>query len=335
VIYIAAGAIDLLSVSDRNSYFMFCMISIVAALFFGSSRLKKNPISFTNTAIRIVQPSIPQSDKWDEEVFWEHLNKHTSLSRLHTGFKPDIILWSEAAVTAPYRIKSVMHKLQSAITSADVVLVTGGVNDNESANFKHELRSAMYAITKQGKILFEYHKAHLVPFGEYMPLKSILPVKKLTPGIIDYTPGTQGVVVELPHLVLKIRPLICYEAIFPGEVREDKADVMINITNDSWYGNSSGPYQHFHAARMRAVENGIPMIRAANSGISAIIDPLGRVISETKLWAVTVLDGKIPHKLPRPTLYYLYGEWMLLFIICISGFAREFLRRAFSSDASR
>jgi apolipoprotein N-acyltransferase len=326
VIYLGAGSIDLLGPKKRNSYFILFLIITISALLFGSWRLRENPIAFTDIKIRIVQPSIPQSDKWDEKVFWEHLDKHVDLSHINTGFKPDIILWSEAAVTAPHSIPQIKHRLKSAIIAPDTILITGGISDRKNDK-EYDIYTAMYAINIWGEILFEYHKAHLVPFGEYMPLRDVLPFKKLTPGLVDYTEGKKGEVVELKKLNLKIRPLICYEAIFPSESYTEDSDVLINITNDTWYGNSSGPYQHFQMARMRAVETGTPLLRAANSGISAIVDSLGRVISATKLGHSTVLDGVLPLKLQTKPYYSLFQDFNILIVALLVQFLRKVLDR--------
>jgi apolipoprotein N-acyltransferase len=324
VIYIAAGSIDLLDHPGRNRYFLTFMIVLISSLSFGSWRLATNPIAFTNIKIRIIQPNIPQSDKWDEESFWRHLDKHIDMSLINTGFKPDIIIWSEAAVTAPYRIPAIREHLQSAIIFPNTILITGGVSDKRTSS-EYELYSAMYAINSTGELLFEYHKAHLVPFGEYIPLKNILPIKKLTPGLQDYTEGEGGAIVELQNPYLKIRPLICYETIFPNESYTKDAEVIVNITNDTWYGNSTGPYQHFHMARMRAVESGVPLLRSANSGISAIVDPLGRVISATKLGHAAVLDGLLPQKLMARPYYSILRDYGLLIVALLIHILRKVL----------
>jgi apolipoprotein N-acyltransferase len=318
VIYLVVG---LTSHTSRNAYAAFAFIAIISTIAFGTWRLSQNPTIFTDVRVRIVQPSIPQSDKWNEEDFWQNLQKHIELSRINTGFEPDLLLWSEAAVTAPYKIRPIKRALQDAIVMPHTTLITGGVTDNDKIGRDYALYSGMYAMNKPGNILFEYHKSHLVPFGEYMPLKSWLPVKKLTHGLIDYTPGVAGQVFLLNGL--RIRPLVCYEVIFPSEVRNTNFDVMINVTNDAWYGNSSGPYQHLQTARMRAVENGAPLLRAANNGISAVIDPMGRILSETTLWAVTTIDSMIPLRLQNHTTYSIFGEWMCILAIVIMVLIRR------------
>ena len=285
---------------------------ICAALVtFGYHRLQTNQTELSEVKIRIVQPSIPQIDKWDSDIFWSNFSHQLSLSQKDGD--PDIILWSEAALTVPYYYKSIYQGLMSVFTHDNQILIFGGVNDNGEAGDDYKIYSSMLALSSEGEILFDYHKSHLVPFGEYMPLAQYLPVKKLTPGILDYTPGNHEIV-HLQKLNLYIQPLICYESIFPEEIRisNSKADVIINITNDAWYGNSSGPYQHFEISRMRSIENGLPMIRAGNNGISAIIDPLGRVLQKLDLNQIDILDGYIPLKLVLPTLY---SEWGTVFIL--------------------
>ncbi|CAF0735853.1 unnamed protein product [Didymodactylos carnosus] len=184
--------------------------------------------------IRLVQPSIPQSAKWDIEEFWRNLDLHINLSE-----KPgevDLIIWSEAALVVPYVYEPVKIKILNMLQNKDAILITGGVTENGKVNQEGEIYTSLYALTPEGEQLFEYHKSHLVPFGEYMPLKKLLPLKKLTPGIMDYTPGDGGLV-KVDRHNLTIKPLICYESIFPNFVRttNEALDLIINVTNDAWY----------------------------------------------------------------------------------------------------
>lgn len=328
VAFISFGSIYFLNSESRLKYFLSATGIIIAIISFGDWRLKNNPTTFTNIKLRLVQPNIEQSDKWDENLFWSNLNSHVTMSVVNTGFVPDIILWSEAAVTVPYDYKPVRQMLQSAIIYPQTTLITGGVTQNITENGEPSIYTSLYAIKQAGDILFNYNKAHLVPFGEYIPLRSVFPmIKKLTPGLLDYTPGTKGQMVTLSALNLKIRPLICYEAIFPRESITRNADVIINLTNDNWYGNSTGPYQHFHMARMRAVENGLPFIRVAGSGISAIIDPLGRITAATPLLHTTTLDGILPQRLSKPTVYVIIQELGLVILIGILYLMSLLLKR--------
>ncbi|ABV78600.1 apolipoprotein N-acyltransferase [Rickettsia bellii OSU 85-389] len=289
-------------------------ITLAVIITYGSVRLHNHPTNFTDIKVRLVQPSIPQTEKWSEEEFWHNLMLHINLSENSQPI--DLVIWSEAALVVPYDIPVVKSELLGLLNSVDATLITGGISDNKKRGEDFELYTAMYALEKNGNKLFEYHKSHLVPFGEYMPFKKILPFKKLTHGFVDYTEGNGGLV-YLDKYNLKIKPLICYESIFPDFVRtnNETADVIINVTNDAWYGKSSGPYQHFHISRSRAVENGLPMVRVANNGISAIIDPLGRVIKKLDLNEINYIDGLIPKKLDSPTIFSKFGNITILLIV--------------------
>lgn len=308
LVFLSAGMISLIERKSTIKYLVFLLLSITILVAFGDFRLRNHKTEFYNVKLRLVQANIPQYDKWDEDLFWENMKTHVNLSREYNGFKPDLILWSEASVTAPYNIPEIKKLIQSAIIYPNTVLITGGIS-----YISQKLYSSLYSINQSGDLLFEYHKSHLVPFGEYIPFRSVFPfIKKLTYGLLDYTPGKMGEVFKLKNLNLTIRPLICYESIFPREVITRDADVIFNLTNDTWYGNSTGPYQHFHMARMRAVENGLPLVRVANSGISAIIDPLGRIIEKTSLSTTDIIDHYLPQKLNNPTLYARFQEGMIL-----------------------
>ncbi|HEX4192365.1 MAG TPA: apolipoprotein N-acyltransferase, partial [Stellaceae bacterium] len=145
-------------------------------------------------------------------------------------------------------------------------------------------------------------------FGEYVPLRGILPMQKITPGAIDFSAGPGPRTIALPGLP-PFSPLICYEAIFPGAVvdPEHRPDWLLNITDDAWYGFTSGPFQHFAIARLRAIEEGLPLARAGDNGVSAMFDPYGRVTARLALDDVGVLDVKLPEPLP-PTLYSRMGD---------------------------
>lgn len=336
VIYIFAVFYYLLQKQYSNFIFnsLISVILVLSLNFYGKNRLNEFNSETTNISIRVVQPSIKQTDKWTVEKFWENYETLKSLSNNKDdqmkNFAPDIILWPEAAIVAFPTIKDVLYSLRLIVTSKNTTLVTGGVTKKISKSTGREkIFSSMYALKEKGDLIFDYHKSHLVPFGEYMPYNNIIPLKKLTPGIIDYTPGGIGFIAELPELNLKIRPLICYEITFPTEVRmlNSDADVIFNITNDAWYGESGGPYQHFYTTIMRAVENGIPIIRSANNGISAIIDPVGRVIVKTKLNEKVSIDYNIPKKLTNPTIYSKHGESILLLFIWICGIFCLFLQK--------
>ncbi|MBN8523162.1 MAG: apolipoprotein N-acyltransferase [Rickettsiales bacterium] len=317
VVYIASSPYNFLFTKpniEKMGFYPRIITSVIVLVFiviYGYLRLETNPTEYTNISARLVQPSIPQTAKWEAEEFWRNLDMHVELSKKEGN--PNLIIWSEAALTVPYHLKPVMQAILSVFANDEQILLTGGVSDNNKVDKDLELYSSLIGIDKYSTKIFEYHKAHLVPFGEYIPFKNILPLKKITPGLMDYTQGRRKSVI-IKKFDLAIWPLICYEAIFPQEVRVSNriVDLLINVTNDTWYGNSSGPYQHLEISRMRAIENGLPMLRVANNGISAFIDPVGRILSKTELNQVTVLDNYVPKKLSEETFFSKYNPSILL-----------------------
>ena len=171
-------------------------------------------------------------------------------------------------------------------------------------------------------------KAHLVPFGEYMPLRSILQIDKITAGSVDYSPGPGVSTVTLPGLPA-FSPLVCYEVIFPGAVVSGlglRPDWLLNLTNDAWYGKTAGPHQHLVMARLRSVEEGLPLVRATNTGITAAFDSYGREIGRLTLEEVGVLDIRLPLPLP-PTLFSKMGDLgFLVVLVWLAGTAVWFHR---------
>lgn len=312
-IYIGSSLYDPKLLGTR---FITSAVILILMIMFGQYRLNTNPTDLSDIKIRVVQPSISQNTKWNPSVFWRNFNKHIKLSTLPGN--PDIIIWSEAALTVPYYHSEIYNKLINTLSRNDQVLIFGGIGDNKMQEDDFKIYSSLIAINGGNDILFEYHKSHLVPFGEYMPFKNYLNLKKITAGTIDYSPGKREIK-KLNKYNIEIHPLICYESIFSEEVRISNllVDVILNITNDSWYGNSSGPYQHFYISKTRAIENGLPMIRSANNGISAIIDPAGRVLKKLDLNKVDVLDGYLPKKLTYRTIYSLLGIFSVLIPIFI------------------
>jgi apolipoprotein N-acyltransferase len=175
----------------------------------------------------------------------------------------------------------------------------------------------MHGIDDAGNVVGTYDKFHLVPFGEYTPFRKIFKFSKITAGATDFSAGPGPRTLRLKGLP-PVSPLICYEVIFPNQVvnSQDRPEWMLNLTNDGWYGASSGPYQHFDAARLRAVEEGLPLVRVANTGISGVIDGYGRVVSKLALGTKGTLDSVLPSSL-SPTLYGRLGNWLVIFLILI------------------
>jgi apolipoprotein N-acyltransferase len=182
--------------------------------------------------------------------------------------------------------------------------------------------NSLFVLDGTGSVVTGYDKQELVPFGEYLPLRSVLErvgLEKVTRGSFDFQPGTRPAMIEVPGLP-PFRPLICYEVIFYGEIVGDgsRPAWLLNITNDAWFGNSSGPYQHLAMARMRTIEEGLPLVRAANTGISAVIDPWGRELARLPLGESGVLDVELPKPLPEPTIFGEYGHWTLALLVMVT-----------------
>src|SRR4029079_2669355 len=193
------------------------------------------------------------------------------------------------------------------------VLITGSVRAPDVPPGVRITRAynSIYTIDHDGNVLSVYDKLHLVPFGEYLPFQDLmerLGLQQLTKVQGGFIPGTVRRPLEIPN-ALRALPLICYEAIFPDAVatRNDRPGWIVNLTNDGWFGISTGPYQHLQQARLRAIEQGLPLVRAANTGISAVIDPLGRDVARLGLGIEGVLDSALPAAIP-PTVYARTGH---------------------------
>ena len=277
---------------------------IVALAAFGAWRIAANPRSdLPGITLRLVQPSIPQTLFNDPKRLVADFHRLLGLT-LAPGFdKISAVIWSES-MGPPF-----LHRDADARAAPPNGLVIAGTlrSDPPPAPMRHYWNS-LAAVNRAGTIVATYDKHHLVPFGEYVPLRGILPMNKITPGTVDFSAGPGPRTLDLPHLP-PVSPLICYEAIFPEQVVQPgtRPQWLLNITNDAWYGFTSGPFQHFAISRVRAVEQGLPLVRDGNNGISAVVDPLGRIVARLGLDDIGALDAPLPRALP-PTLYARFGD---------------------------
>lgn len=281
--------------------------------------------------LRLVQPNVPQTLKWDPAARIANFRKSLDLTRA-PGFETrTAVIWSETAV--PFVLTDfspdgpAIRAALAAVTPPGGLLITGAVRAERQPDGEVALWNSLFALDDGGRIVGSYDKHHLVPFGEYVPLPRLLAFAKVTPGAVDFASGPGPRTLDLPGLP-PASPLICYEAIFPGEVTDPahRPAWLLNISNDAWFGLSAGPHQHFAAARFRAVEEGLPLVRATNDGISAVVDAYGRVVAELGLGQTGVVDAPLPVALP-PTIYAHWGDWALLALMAVLlGLARGLAR---------
>jgi apolipoprotein N-acyltransferase len=253
------------------------------------------------TTVRIVQPSIDQSRKMLNEDRLEIFREHLRLSALppQPGQKrPDLIVWPETSV--PFILSQNPDALQDIANTLEdgQILLTGAVRmENAGAGQAPRYYNSVYAIDSQGQIIGATDKVHLVPFGEYVPFEDFLRhwgINNLVSLPGGFSAAASREAITLPS-GQSLTSFICYEIIFPGEVPADigNSAAIVNVTNDGWFGDTPGPYQHFQQARLRAVETGMPVIRAANTGISAVIDPVGRIVAGLDYGQVGIIDSTL------------------------------------------
>lgn len=271
----------------------------------GGARLADATDTGAGAGIRIVQSSIPQTEKWAPEHQQRNLQQFLDLSRRDRPDWVSHVIWPETAATFFLSNAPELRRLLATVVPPGGLLLTGAPRYEDNP---YRLMNAMIVIDAAGQIIGHYDKFHLVPFGEYVPLSQYLPLPKLTAGGTGFTPGPGPRTLRLPGLP-PVGPLICYEVIFPGHVvaPEDRPAWLLNLTNDAWYGKSSGPHQHLAQARVRAAEEGLPMIRAAYSGISAVIDPYGRIVQRLGLGQAGTIDARLPSGIQGTTIYTQHG----------------------------
>jgi apolipoprotein N-acyltransferase len=287
---------------------------------FGVVRLNLQPTTtVAKVKLRIMQPNLQQDVKFNYSAKPEVMQRYLTLSDRASGPQStgvrdaSILIWPESAF--PFfltREADVMAEIAELLPKG-TVLITGSVRAPDLPPGTRITRAynSIYVIDHDGSVLSVYDKLHLVPFGEYLPFQDWLErlgFVQLTKVQGGFIPGTRRRPMEVPDAP-RVLPLICYEAIFPGDVatRDDRPGWIVNLTNDGWFGISTGPYQHLQQARLRAIEQGLPVVRAANTGISAVIDPVGRVVARLGLGVEGVLDSGLPSAI-APTIYARTGD---------------------------
>jgi apolipoprotein N-acyltransferase len=253
--------------------------------------------------VRIVQPAVDLSEKWDAAVRDRIFATMIALSAKapEPGHnKPQLILWPETSVPFLFTERPDALPALGQMLGDGQMLIAGVVREEGGSGADADARyyNSVVAIDDKGEITDAVDKVHLVPFGEYLPFADLLGrigLEQLVAGPMTFTAGNERHPITLPGGILAL-PFICYEVIFPDLVAVDAASsqLIVNVTNDAWFGDTPGPYQHFRQAQIRAVENGIPLLRAANNGISAVVDPRGRIADALAIDARGAIDVRVP-----------------------------------------
>ena len=311
----------------------------LALLFgYGASRLQAPQSFVPDVKLRIVQPSVPQREKWMPQYQRRIFDDHIALSLANPSGEKDSLaeithlVWPEAAMPFFPLEAPVALDILANILPPGTTLITGALRHDpppaagEAISPETRTLNSIIVLNERAEPVATYDKINLVPFGEFVPWENVLStigIEKLTHGRGSFASGpVPRPLMSIPGLPPALG-LVCYEALFPGNIVQQSArpGVLLNVTNDGWFGESTGPYQHFHQSRIRAVEEGAPLIRAANNGISAVVDPYGRALQTLGLNVRGSIDSALPEAISSP-LYAQFGEWLFLLILAsFAGFA--------------
>lgn len=281
----------------------------------GGAWVMRRPIPETGrVVVGLVQGGIRQEEKWVPEYAGDNVGRHLQLTADAARRGARLVVWPESAVPFLYdRDAGLAALLQDTVRTHGIHLFFGNDDLETPAAGERRIFVGAKLLSPDGRLTARYRKMHLVPFGEYVPLQPLFTLggrfaAKLVQEVSDFSPGTEAVTGEVDGH--RIGGYICYEAIFPGLVRRfpaQGAELLVNVTNDAWYGTTSAPYQHLAMAAFRAVENRRYMVRAANTGITAVVDPWGRVLEPTRLFDRTVLVREVPF-VAETSFYTRHGD---------------------------
>ncbi len=305
---------------------------------YGTQRLNNNPtILRAETAVHIIQPNIPQADKWKSEFLVSNFEKHIALSTYQSETtlheirqaKSHIIVWPETAI-APVLAESqaAREQISRMLTGypTKATLLSGALMRKWKGEEK-EFTNSLVRLDHSGKLEALYHKSHLVPFGEYIPFQDLIPIKPVAQ-FQGFKRGN-GPETFFGEHIPAFSPLICYEIIFPGKAVEPemRPEWIVTVTNDAWYGDSAGPHQHFVHAIFRSIEEGVPVIRSANTGISGLTDSYGRVLERSSLNQDWKKSSLLPHPAEQSTIFSQFAHLpFFLLTLCFIGFSILFRR---------
>ncbi len=308
--------------SYSYSVIVIALVTLATAYTYGAVRLSLNPTQY-NEAYRfhLIQPNIAQAEKWEDKYLIRNFESHVVLSNQERDERlKHIYIWSETAVP-PILLNSrdTNNRIQAVLKDNAILLAGTLTAEATEDKFKPAYYNALSLWDKNNNGTRKYAKTHLVPFGEYIPFQNLIPLKTVT----QFNGFARGNGPET-HKIERypsFTSAICYEIIFPHKqvnASQPRPDYILTITNDGWYGDSAGPRQHFRQARFRAIEQGIPVVRAANTGISGVIDPVGRIIAKSNLLKIQTIEAKLPkHLSSNLPIYARLGD-ILFLILCMT-----------------
>lgn len=317
----SAPALWLKEKNKKNFISTACLMifPLLILYIFGMIRLHNSQISPSDYKIRIVQPSIPQNMKWNGASLENNFQEYINLSAQNGTQDLDLIVWGETASPFPLEFSDKHRQMIADILSEQTLLAAGSLRF-KIQDGRRRPQNSMLLINNKGDIVASYDKSHLVPFGEYIPFRRYLPtsLRPVTNVIADFIAGDGPKTINIPSFP-SFGVAICYEIIFPHKIIDsnNRPQLLLNLTNDGWYGDSAGPRQHLIATQMRAIEEGISIIRAANSGISAFINHQGKILGRLELNQKGNLDITLPQNLEEQTLYSRFGNLIPLALIII------------------
>ena len=323
-------ALPLIAIQRRSWLVLgLSVLSFVALWVAGASRIPGETVYAGDAPVlRIVQPNAPQHEKWvpgKREDFYRRALKATSGPPDPQLGPADLVIWPETAVYfLPSFNPDEVTRIAKAANGAPVIF---GALDAVKQDGREIWHNSLFVALPDGSLGARYDKHHLVPFGEYLPFEEVLTALGLSQFAIrgGFTPGPGPGNVSIDGLP-SFAPLICYEAIFPDQiVGDERPGWLLQITNDAWFGSFAGPQQHLAQVRFRAIEQGLPLVRAANTGISAVIDPYGLVVVSIPMHNYRAIDAKLPLKID-PTLYSRWGDapvvFLIVMLLTLFGFRR-------------
>jgi apolipoprotein N-acyltransferase len=285
--------------------------------------------------IRVIQPNIDQSEKWEPEFAARNFQRLVETTG-ETGSAPRLIFWPEAAIPDFIEDEPLARFRIASLLGPDDILLLGATKliietEDDGRRRAVGARNSLYALNAEGELIARYDKANLVHFGEYLPLRGFFEavgMSRLAPGDLDFWPGPGPQTLDLPGFGT-VGGQVCYEIIFSGNVIDaaNRPDFIFNPSNDAWFG-AWGPPQHLAQARLRAIEEGVPVIRSTPTGISAVIDASGRVVDHVPYREAGTIDAHLP-RAQAPTFFSRYGNSIpLFFALLLAGFAFALVRRA-------